>query len=101
MLSVTALGSDGATEMKNYQGYFAKIIKITMPGSAKFVAAMTPKSSANTLNSIASWSDGTWTTPGNAYTQVYTFSANNQFTFGKTNTPVTPFETSLVVPYID
>jgi len=97
MLSVTALGSDGATEMKNYQGYFAKIIKITMPGSAKFVAAMTPKSSANTLNSIASWSDGTWTTPGNAYTQVYTFSANNQFTFGKTNTPVTPFETSLVV----
>ncbi len=97
MLSVTALGSDGATEMKNYQGDFAKIIKITMPGSAKFVAAMTPRSSANTLNSTASWSDGTWTTPGNAYTQVYTFSANNQFTFGKTNTPVTPFETSLVV----
>ncbi len=97
MLSVTALGSDGATEMKNYQGDFAKITKMKIPASANFVAAMMPKNNTNTLTSTASWSDGTWATPGNAYTQVYTFSANNQFTFGKTNTPVTPFETSLVV----
>lgn len=97
MLSVTALGSDGTTEMKNYLGDFAKITDMKVPGSVKFVAAMIPKNNTNTLTSIANWFDGTWTTSGNAYTHIYTFSANNQFTFGKTNTPVIPFETSLVV----
>ncbi|WP_320151561.1 polymer-forming cytoskeletal protein [uncultured Tolumonas sp.] len=97
MLSVTALGSDGATVMKNYQGAFAKITDMKMPDSANFVAVMIPKNNTNTLTSTASWSDGTWATSDNAYTHIYTFSANNQFTFGKTNTPVIPFETSLVV----
>nr|WP_321272529.1 DUF6701 domain-containing protein [uncultured Tolumonas sp.] len=97
MLSVTALDSDGATVMKNYLGAFAKITDMKVPDSASFVAVMIPKNNTNTLTSTASWSDGTWTTSGNAYTHIYTFSANNQFTFGKTNTPVIPFETSLVV----
>ncbi len=97
MLSVTALGSDGATVMKNYQGDFAKVANMKIPDSANFVAAMIPKNNTNTLTSTTSWSDGTWTTSGNAYTHIYNFSANNQFTFGKTNIPVIPFETSLVV----
>lgn len=97
MLSVAALGSDGATEMKNYQGYFAKVTSTDAGSSGNFVAAMFPKNSANTLTSSASWSAGSWTTPGNAYNPVYTFSANNQFTFSKTSTLVSPFETSLVV----
>ena len=97
MLSVAALGSDGATEMKNYQGYFAKVTSTDAGSSGNFVAAMFPKNSANTLTSSASWSAGSWTTPGSAYHPVYTFSANNQFTFSKNSTPVSPFETSLVV----
>ena len=97
MLSVTALGSDGSTEMKNYQGNFAKITDMKAPGSANFVAALSPKNSTNSLTSTASWSDGSWATSGNAYTHIYNFSANNQFTFSKTSTPVIPFESSLVV----
>ncbi len=97
MLSVTALGSDGSTIMKNYLGEFAKITNMKVPGSANFVVALIPKNSANSLTSTASWSDGTWSTPGNAYTPVYTFSANDQFTFAKTSTPVSPFATSLLV----
>jgi len=48
MLSVTALGSDGSTEMKNYQGNFAKITDMKAPGSANFVAALSPKNSSKT-----------------------------------------------------
>lgn len=96
-LSITALGSDGATVMQNYRGPFAKITATDAASSGNFIAALLPKNSVNSLTSTASWSAGSWNVPANAYTPVYTFSANNQFTFNKTSTPVTPFETSLAV----
>jgi hypothetical protein len=96
-LSVTALGSDGVTVMKNYQNYFAKITSTDAASSGDFIAALLPKNAVNSLTSVATWAAGAWSVPVNAYTPVYTFAANDQFMFNKTNAPVSPFETGLTV----
>lgn len=97
-LSVTALGSDGSTVMKNYQGAFAKITSATPSGSGAFTANLLPKNNVNSLTSLASWAAGSWSTLTNAYNLLYSFGADDRFTFTKTNTnQVAPFETSLTI----
>ncbi len=97
-LSVTALGSDGSTVMKNYQGAFAKITSVTPSGSGAFIANLLPKNNVNSLTSLATWAAGSWSTLTNAYNLLYSFGADDRFTFTKTNTnQVAPFETSLTI----
>lgn len=97
-LSVTALGSDGSTVMKNYQGFFAKITSAIPSGSGAFTANLLPKNNVNSLTSLATWSAGSWSTLTNAYNLLYSFGADNRFTFTKTNTnQVAPFETSMTI----
>ena len=97
-LSVAALGSDGSTVMKNYQGAFAKITSVTPSGSGAFIANLLPKNNVNSLTSLATWAAGSWSTLTNAYNLLYSFGADDRFTFTKTNTnQVAPFETSLTI----
>ncbi|MDD2842876.1 MAG: hypothetical protein PHD18_10795, partial [Tolumonas sp.] len=97
-LSVTALGSDGSTVMKNYQGAFAKITSVTPSGSGTFIANLLPKNNVNSLTSLATWAAGSWSTLTNAYNLLYSFGADDRFTFTKTNSnQVAPFETSLTI----
>ncbi|WP_038149201.1 DUF6701 domain-containing protein [Tolumonas lignilytica] len=97
MLSVTALGSDGTTVLKNYQGAFAKITGTNAADSGNFVAVLGPKSSVNTLTSTATWQAGSWSTLSSPYNLLYSF-GNDAFIFNKTSSnAVVPFETALAV----
>jgi MSHA biogenesis protein MshQ len=84
--------------MKNYQGVFAKITSAIPSGSGAFTANLLPKNNVNSLTSLATWAAGSWSTLTNAYNLLYSFGADDRFTFTKTNTnQVTPFETSLTI----